>query len=112
MKKHDDRCSLGACVFVSGLILILRSSNDDDARARPVEQTLYSPLVAVFSSCSCSHIAIKGIYALLITPIQRVPRYVLLLKELIKHTPATHPDHADLKKALSVIEGALTLQFL
>jgi hypothetical protein len=26
--------------------------------------------------------------------IQRVPRYKLLLEELLKYTPASHPDHA------------------
>eukprot|EP01094_Clydonella_sp_ATCC50884_P020642 TRINITY_DN4335_c0_g1_i1.p1 TRINITY_DN4335_c0_g1~~TRINITY_DN4335_c0_g1_i1.p1 ORF type:complete len:473 (-),score=126.78 TRINITY_DN4335_c0_g1_i1:121-1539(-) len=50
-----------------------------------------------------------GVYALLITPIQRVPRYVLLLKELIKHTPATHPDHAQLSEALAKIESVANL---
>ncbi|KAG8201301.1 hypothetical protein JTE90_016783 [Oedothorax gibbosus] len=31
--------------------------------------------------------------ALLIMPVQRIPRYELLLKELLKHTPMDHPDH-------------------
>lgn len=33
-------------------------------------------------------------------PMQRVLRYPLLLTELIKHTPDTHPDHQPLQKAL------------
>lgn len=37
---------------------------------------------------------------LLITPVQRLPRYVLLLSELISHTEETHPDYAELDKAL------------
>eukprot|EP01116_Phalansterium_solitarium_P024544 TRINITY_DN9016_c0_g1_i1.p1 TRINITY_DN9016_c0_g1~~TRINITY_DN9016_c0_g1_i1.p1 ORF type:complete len:763 (+),score=251.13 TRINITY_DN9016_c0_g1_i1:108-2396(+) len=36
----------------------------------------------------------------LIMPIQRVPRYILLLTDLLKHTPAEHPDHARIEEAL------------
>jgi hypothetical protein len=35
----------------------------------------------------------------LITPIQRVPRYVLLLNDLLKHTPDDHPDRPELSTA-------------
>lgn len=38
--------------------------------------------------------------SLLVTPVQRIPRYELLLKEIIKHTPEGHPDLENLKKAL------------
>ncbi|KFM71708.1 Hypothetical protein X975_10829, partial [Stegodyphus mimosarum] len=31
--------------------------------------------------------------ALLIMPVQRIPRYELLIKELLKHTHVDHPDH-------------------
>lgn len=41
---------------------------------------------------------------LLITPIQRIPRYSLLLKELNKKTPSTHPDHQDLCKAIQLFD--------
>jgi hypothetical protein len=37
----------------------------------------------------------------LIMPIQRIPRYNLLLRELIKHTPEDHPDYKELNDALS-----------
>ena len=36
----------------------------------------------------------------LIMPIQRIARYVLLLQDLRKHTPASHPDHALLSRAV------------
>eukprot|EP01119_Soliformovum_irregulare_P021238 TRINITY_DN7030_c0_g1_i1.p1 TRINITY_DN7030_c0_g1~~TRINITY_DN7030_c0_g1_i1.p1 ORF type:complete len:772 (-),score=249.29 TRINITY_DN7030_c0_g1_i1:38-2353(-) len=39
----------------------------------------------------------------LIMPIQRVPRYNLLLKDLMKHTWAEHPDYDDLCKATAKI---------
>ncbi|OQV20530.1 Rho guanine nucleotide exchange factor 17 [Hypsibius exemplaris] len=39
--------------------------------------------------------------ALLIMPVQRIPRYELLIKELLKHTPEDHPDRVDLESAQS-----------
>lgn len=36
-------------------------------------------------------------------PVQRIPRYQLLLKELEKRTPADHPDMLCIKKALEMI---------
>jgi len=38
--------------------------------------------------------------AFLIMPIQRIPRYRLLLEELLSHTPPGHPDYKDLQAAL------------
>jgi hypothetical protein len=44
---------------------------------------------------------------LLITPIQRLPRYEMLLKDLLKVTPEDHQDYADLSKAaLQITEVA------
>uniref|UniRef100_A0A1B6DCI2 DH domain-containing protein n=1 Tax=Clastoptera arizonana TaxID=38151 RepID=A0A1B6DCI2_9HEMI len=41
--------------------------------------------------------------SLLITPIQRIPRYRLLLRELLSKTESTHPHYSVLKDALSEI---------
>ena len=41
--------------------------------------------------------------SLLITPIQRVPRYKMLLEDVIKKTPEHHPDKESLKQALQQI---------
>jgi hypothetical protein len=40
----------------------------------------------------------------LIMPVQRIPRYVLLLKELQKNTPEQHPTHETLLSALQKVE--------
>eukprot|EP01100_Stratorugosa_tubuloviscum_P000667 TRINITY_DN1148_c0_g1_i1.p1 TRINITY_DN1148_c0_g1~~TRINITY_DN1148_c0_g1_i1.p1 ORF type:complete len:886 (-),score=402.98 TRINITY_DN1148_c0_g1_i1:64-2721(-) len=40
------------------------------------------------------------ITALLIMPVQRIPRYVLLIKEFNKHTPENHPDSTAIGQAL------------
>ncbi|KAH3763180.1 Guanine exchange factor for Rac 30 [Pelomyxa schiedti] len=41
----------------------------------------------------------------LIIPIQRIPRYCLLLTDLLRKTPATHPDYANLKSALEAMKA-------
>jgi len=42
--------------------------------------------------------------AYLINPVQRVPRYILMLSDIVKHTNESHPDHEDLKKALEAVK--------
>lgn len=48
----------------------------------------------------------KRFMDVLITPVQRVPRYVLLLDTLIKHTSDDHPDYEQLKKAFEQAQQA------
>ena len=47
------------------------------------------------------------IEAFLITPIQRPPRYRLLVQELIKHTPETFPEYPKLQESLKEICDAI-----
>ena len=42
---------------------------------------------------------------LLIKPVQRIPRYLLFIKDLLKHTSVSHPDHAPLQQALDELTG-------
>lgn len=42
--------------------------------------------------------------ALLIEPVQRIPRYQLLLDDLLANTPEGHPEFEDLEKALKKVE--------
>jgi FYVE/RhoGEF/PH domain-containing protein 5/6 len=42
--------------------------------------------------------------SLLIMPIQRIPRYKLLLEQVIKYTPPTHSDYMPLKNALEKVD--------
>lgn len=42
--------------------------------------------------------------ACLIMPIQRIPRYKLLLEDMVRHTPQEHPDHNLLKQALAKVD--------
>jgi hypothetical protein len=48
----------------------------------------------------------QDILSLLITVVQRPPRYCLLLKELLKHTPDSHKDKSPLTEALAAMESA------
>jgi len=41
-----------------------------------------------------------GLQSYLILPVQRIPRYVLLLQDMLKHTVEGHPDYANLQKAI------------
>ncbi|XP_076450012.1 rho guanine nucleotide exchange factor 39-like [Babylonia areolata] len=43
------------------------------------------------------------INALLITPVQRVPRYKMLLEDLLQHTPSDHHDYTQLQEATKQI---------
>jgi len=46
---------------------------------------------------------------LLIEPITRIPRYVLLFKELLKYTETNHPDYSVVTKALEKVSGVALL---
>jgi len=45
-----------------------------------------------------------GLSSYLIMPIQRIPRYKLLLTELLKATPEDHIDYSDVSAALNLVE--------
>eukprot|EP01087_Luapelamoeba_hula_P022944 TRINITY_DN8355_c0_g1_i1.p1 TRINITY_DN8355_c0_g1~~TRINITY_DN8355_c0_g1_i1.p1 ORF type:complete len:1335 (-),score=374.38 TRINITY_DN8355_c0_g1_i1:61-4065(-) len=45
--------------------------------------------------------------AYLIMPVQRIPRYLLLLKEMGKYTGASHPDHNLVEKALAYVKSIM-----
>ncbi len=44
-----------------------------------------------------------NIESLLIMPVQRIPRYRLLLEQLLKYTPAEHEEYAVVRTALDKI---------
>ena len=41
-------------------------------------------------------------------PVQRIPRYILLLRDLLKYTPSTHSDYRSIPKALEDIQNTMT----
>ncbi|KAL5037253.1 hypothetical protein BDV3_006777 [Batrachochytrium dendrobatidis] len=44
----------------------------------------------------------------LIEPVQRIPRYKLLLEDLLKRTPTQHPDHIGVVRALKLVSQVAT----
>ncbi|KAA6323780.1 MAG: hypothetical protein EZS28_054271, partial [Streblomastix strix] len=48
--------------------------------------------------------------SLSITPIQRVPRYIMLTKEILKHTPLDHQNREGLEKCMASLKE--TAKFL
>jgi hypothetical protein len=48
---------------------------------------------------------LAAVVSMLIMPMQRIPRYVLLVRELIKHTWPEHPDMPNLQRALKLYSG-------
>ena len=45
----------------------------------------------------------QGLESFLIAPVQRIPRYRLLLQELLKYTPEDHSDFTDISEAFASI---------
>ncbi|KAG9345729.1 hypothetical protein JZ751_008873 [Albula glossodonta] len=48
------------------------------------------------------------LWSFLDIPRSRLVKYPLLLKEILRHTPADHPDVADLEHAIAIIQGVLS----
>ncbi|KAM9328824.1 neuroepithelial cell-transforming gene 1 protein [Pholidichthys leucotaenia] len=48
------------------------------------------------------------LWSFLDIPRSRLVKYPLLLKEILRHTPAEHPDADSLEKAITIIQGVLT----
>uniref|UniRef100_A0A8C6ZDP0 BCR activator of RhoGEF and GTPase n=1 Tax=Nothoprocta perdicaria TaxID=30464 RepID=A0A8C6ZDP0_NOTPE len=57
---------------------------------------------------SFSHVPAAFSPALLYKPVDRVTRSTLVLHDLLKHTPATHPDHPLLQDALRISQNFLS----
>jgi len=41
----------------------------------------------------------------LILPVQRIPRYFMLLEDILRHTPPDHPDHSNLQSAVAMTKN-------
>ena len=59
-------------------------------------------LITLIKVCAKPESRGKTLESYLITPIQRIPRYLLLLLELQKHTEADHPRMPQLQEAIQV----------
>ena len=75
---------------------ILTQLNQTNAKFLEHEQSVQS---------SCGNLRLSG---LLILPIQRIPRYEILLKEIIKNTPKNHIDLNGLNESLNKVKDVST----
>jgi len=71
--------------------------NNYDSAMDALDEAEHSTWLAQFTD---KKLAIE---TLLITPIQRIPRYKLLFEDLLAHTAPTHPDYSHLTEALKII---------
>lgn len=79
-------------------------SNFDRASAT-LEECEKQPAFAAFLRQRLESEECKGqtLRSFLILPVQRVPRYRLLVEDLVKNTPESHPDHKQLVECLDKI---------
>eukprot|EP01105_Mastigella_eilhardi_P011852 TRINITY_DN2721_c0_g1_i2.p1 TRINITY_DN2721_c0_g1~~TRINITY_DN2721_c0_g1_i2.p1 ORF type:complete len:297 (-),score=94.30 TRINITY_DN2721_c0_g1_i2:74-964(-) len=85
--------------------LMISCKEDKDKFAQFLEEVKRRPAVDFQA---------RDLESLLVTPIQRVPRYLLLLREYLKFTDSSHPDYAksqevskNLKKMTSTVNASI-----
>jgi len=81
-------------------------NNFDDSRACVISLVEKHKAFAAFLEEAQANPRCNGLTleAFLIMPVQRLPRYVLLINELLKATPEDSPDHAKLNRALETMK--------
>ena len=96
---------LGICDFLK--IYIMYINNYAKASTHLTELMTRNSKLAQFVARSCSDPECENLdlLSLLIMPVQRIPRYVLLIKALIEHTHKDDPDLANLELALQKMMG-------
>ena len=52
-----------------------------------------------------------SIASFLIAPVQRLPRYILFFKDLLKCTPEDHVDYPNVSNALKTLDGLFILLY-
>eukprot|EP01122_Echinamoeba_exundans_P010270 TRINITY_DN3807_c0_g3_i1.p1 TRINITY_DN3807_c0_g3~~TRINITY_DN3807_c0_g3_i1.p1 ORF type:complete len:1268 (+),score=416.73 TRINITY_DN3807_c0_g3_i1:155-3958(+) len=78
-------------------------TKSSEARARLIQSV---PLFSTFVKLCRGMPGVEGksLDDLLITPVQRLPRYKLLLTDLQKRTPRSHPDYPNVTRAITEID--------
>ncbi|BGP51441.1 hypothetical protein JCM10450v2_007383 [Rhodotorula kratochvilovae] len=97
--------SLFVANFSSSLSLLSRldgSSSAASSSAGPWHAFVLAQQQLSGAGSQASRIGLAG---LLLNIVQRVPRYRLLLQDLLRHTEADHPDARDLQAAFELVDG-------
>ncbi|CAG8502203.1 874_t:CDS:10 [Paraglomus brasilianum] len=111
--SNDEDACVGDIFLNLGPFLKMYSiyvNNFNSALALIDEQLKSNPAFAAFLRDIIKTGQCKGLtfQAYLIMPVQRIPRYKLLLEDLLKKTEESHSDYLNLKKAYQVIEHVAT----
>ncbi|EDQ86383.1 uncharacterized protein MONBRDRAFT_28358 [Monosiga brevicollis MX1] len=104
--EHNDTIADIYLKFAPQLSVYTHYSTNFDKASRLLDEwTKKSPLMAsVLAECNAlPESARLGLGAFLLEPIQRLPRFKLLLSDYIKYTPEDHPDYEPAKEALQKI---------
>jgi hypothetical protein len=72
-----------------------------------VEKPQFAKLIQEFEKEQAATTGGLHLNSFLILPVQRPPRYMLLIQELVKHTPEDHPDSTNLKRASELVGSIL-----
>jgi hypothetical protein len=82
-------------------------NNYNESMSTMQDQMINNPAFSEAMQQSREHPSVAGMEmsSYLIMPIQRIPRYVMLLTDLFKNTPETHKDYTPLKDALTKMEN-------
>jgi hypothetical protein len=105
LETSEDRVGLVFLQLAPYLKFYSTYASDFERAAQLVEK--WNTKSKAFKAFVCSQesrpeVQLK-LNSLLITPIQRIPRYKMLLEDVIKKTPDKHPDKDALKQALQQI---------
>lgn len=83
--------------------LAFSSLLERNPRISHVAQDIFS------SSARLRQLGVLNLTSLLLEPMQRVTRYTLLTRAILKYTPEAHPDHADVSLAASIADNLCSL---
>lgn len=106
----DKTDTLGASHFASAYIQYV-NNYDQSSRALKAAEDIVEWVYFEKHWRLLTKASGRGNYSvadLLIQPVQRIPRYKLLLEEVLKGTPADHPDHPLVAEALDRISTIAT----
>jgi len=113
VKELEDRLAKWPSVQLFGDIFIRLAPvmklyaeyvNNFDSAVNRVKAIMATPEgLAFFETCKAKSRSSLDMNSLLIMPVQRVPRYELLLRELIRFTEETHVDYNNLVQAMESI---------
>jgi len=104
--KWDEQTLIGdTFLAVSNLLLSYTEYVNNYSRAISVLGKLRTeiPAFGAFMDQADSENVNLKLVSILIFPIQRIPRYILLIQDLLKHTNPEHPDYRNLEEALAVM---------